>query len=668
MLVTVCFGESPFRVLPGASVTIVVNLAAPDATLRDPGFLFRGDVMWEGFDLKPLTALRYGVTADAPKVPGKHNLTWVSNRPGSDYFVWVIVEVTCSDGDMCNGEERYAGGVCRNSSRPLCDDLQPCTDDVCDPATGFCSHTRNAAYSAAECPDCLAEHCVPKCGKSVCGSDGCGGSCGSCATEAVCVAGVCRTDVSNPGTCSDPLLLDSEAAAVNFDGRFSVTGDNSQGIDFVRPSCNVESAAVELLYRITNTKASPVGIEVRMSHISGDVNAKDTVLEIFEVPPELSPEAACLQINSHKEWVKSCSDDSTPPGGLSSRCSYSMKPGYTYFIVADGYSATAVGPFRLNITLSTGCTLNCEGKLCGLAQCLNSTGVDFGCGTCSLGQVCSSLNRCVPSPCVPSCKRGRKCGDDGCGGSCGECRSDQACFVDSGKCRKKETCNHLVPLCQSGVKGQFGCPAEQWCASDCNCYKLDAPLMDLIIDKQAAQDSILVVDNYEITAASCALAEGCATGAGFRRIVKFSTNVVNQGRSDFSPPNPPARFPALYEFGRCHGHWHFEGFALFQLLNASGVVSKGRKQSYCAEDSFRRVNGPTVSCVGRTTCETQGLTRGWVDVYGRDLDCQFLDITDVAAGQYTLRQCTNQHFTFPELTQDNNCVLIPFTVPPVPAK
>ncbi len=213
----------------------------------------------------------------------------------------------------------------------------------------------------------------------------------------------------------------------------------------------------------------------------------------------MDPAAACLAVNTppNDDWVKSCSDDSSPPGGLSSRVVTSMKPGYTYMIVADGYNAAQVGPVQLNFTLSrNGCTLNCAGKYCGLAQCLNSSGVDFTCGTCDQNEVCStSVNQCVPSPCVPSCKRGRHCGDDGCGGSCGTCAEGTLCLVGSGKCRKREACNHLVPLCQSGVNGQFGCPSGQWCASDCKCYKLDAPLMDLVVDEEVCLAPIVFVSD-----------------------------------------------------------------------------------------------------------------------------------------------------------------------------
>jgi hypothetical protein len=354
-----------------------------------------------------------------------------------------------------------------------------------------------------------------------------------------------------------------------------------------------------------------------------------------------------------------CTDDSSPPGNLASRVTWVMKPGYYYFVIVDGYSAAQVGPFKLTLTLAnTGCTLKCTGKYCGSANCQ-----DFTCGDCAPGFTCSTATfQCVPFPCQPDCSNGRKCGDDGCGGTCGTCRTGESCITSIGKCRKVEACNHLVPLCRNGVRGSFGCPANQYCGSDCACHKIDEPLMDLVIDAQAIQP--VIVDNYIVDESSCAIAEQCIAAAGVRRIVKFSTNVVNQGRGAVAPPNPPASFPNLYEWGNCHGHWHFSGFADFELRTPSGdVVVTGRKQSYCAEDSYRFHSGPRVNCFATTDCETQGLSVGWVDVYGPDLDCQFLDITGIPSGQYVIRQCTNQLRTFQELSFENNCVQVPFVIP-----
>ncbi|MCA9697946.1 MAG: hypothetical protein KC431_10515, partial [Myxococcales bacterium] len=44
---------------------------------------------------------------------------------------------------------------------------------------------------------------------------------------------------------------------------------------------------------------------------------------------------------------------------------------------------------------------------------------------------------------------------------------------------------------------------------------------------------------------------------------------------------------------------------------------------------------------GTYTCYNQGLSLGWSDTYGAALDCQWIDVTDVAPGDYTLRMEVN---------------------------
>lgn len=652
----------PSSVLPGDTFAIVVTVNPPDNNLQK--FSFIGDVgYWDHIDLFKGKGSVFACNAIAPKVPGLHQLVWRSVHKGqaTEYNISASIEVSCSDGDICNGEERFIDNVCVPASRRLCDDGVECTNDFCDTQTGRCTHSRKSSYSADQCPDCKPLHCVPKCNGRVCGSDGCSGSCGSCTSPSLCVAGSCQF-VTVDGTCTVPKDLNNQSNAIDFDGVLTLTGDTSQGVNVIAPSCNSESLASEMVYHIFNSRSTPVGFEARVTGINGDPNSLDTVLEIIEVPSGMNPTDACLNANVNPVWVTSCADDSSPPGGLASRISWSLKAGYHYFVVVDGYSAAQVGPYKLTITLSnTGCTLNCAGKYCGSASCEN-----FNCGVCETGFQCStSTFRCVPFPCNPDCSHGRQCGDDGCGGSCGVCGNGEACITDTGRCRKVEPCNHFIPLCRSGVNGNFACPNDQFCGSDCECHKLDEPLMDLYIDGAAAEASLSIVEQYVVTPESCALKEQCVDMAGTRRILKFSTNVGNQGTAPFNPPNPPANFPLLYEWGTCHGHWHFSGFADFALLDLQGNLKlSGRKQSYCAEDSYRILNGPEVNCYATTSCDKQGLSIGWIDVYGPDLDCQFLDITGLAAGSYVLRQCTNKLRTFPELSNHNNCVLINVTIPP----
>ncbi|MBM4373391.1 MAG: hypothetical protein FJ098_17165, partial [Deltaproteobacteria bacterium] len=85
------------------------------------------------------------------------------------------------------------------------------------------------------------------------------------------------------------------------------------------------------------------------------------------------------------------------------------------------------------------CAPSCRGRSCG----------DDGCGD-SCGE-CGSNRACVQGACVcrPACK-GRSCGLDGCGGSCGSCESGKEC--DDGQCIPV-----CVPLCGGKNCGPDGC-------------------------------------------------------------------------------------------------------------------------------------------------------------------------------------------------------------------
>jgi len=73
---------------------------------------------------------------------------------------------------------------------------------------------------------------------------------------------------------------------------------------------------------------------------------------------------------------------------------------------------------------------------------------------------------------------------------------------------------------------------------------------------------------------------------------------------------------------------------------------------------------PDAPASPRYHCGFQGLQRGWADVYPESLDCQWLDITDLAGGDYTLRIVLNPRRNIPESNYDNNTVEIPVTLTP----
>jgi len=73
--------------------------------------------------------------------------------------------------------------------------------------------------------------------------------------------------------------------------------------------------------------------------------------------------------------------------------------------------------------------------------------------------------------------------------------------------------------------------------------------------------------------------------------------------------------------------------------------------------------GPDVGCSKVHGCYNQGIQAGWSDLYGNTLDCQWLDITEVPAGDYRLKVSLNPSHELEEVTFNNNTAIVPVTIP-----
>ncbi len=170
------------------------------------------------------------------------------------------------------------------------------------------------------------------------------------------------------------------------------------------------------------------------------------------------------------------------------------------------------------------------------------------------------------------------------------------------------------------------------------------------------------VDEREFPEGSCAIVEGCVGGPGLRKLLRFSIETANIGDADLVMGNPAQR-PELFEFSPCHGHYHFNDYARYSLRDAVGnVVAPGHKQSFCLLDSRRVQDGPDIPQFGQYGCGNQGISRGWADIYAAGLDCQWIDITGVAPGTYSMRIEVNFNQVLRESNYENNVIEVPFTV------
>ncbi len=165
----------------------------------------------------------------------------------------------------------------------------------------------------------------------------------------------------------------------------------------------------------------------------------------------------------------------------------------------------------------------------------------------------------------------------------------------------------------------------------------------------------------EFAANDCAVEEACVVGPGTRRLLRFATHTPNVGTADLIVGSPQIN-PEKFEWGACHGHYHFSQYAAYRLLDAQGtVVATGHKQAFALIDfaQYEPDAGP-----GKYPLMdgTQGISMGWEDIYDGHLDCQWVDITGLASGDYQLEIHINFAEVFDELDFANNLVTIPVTI------
>jgi hypothetical protein len=167
----------------------------------------------------------------------------------------------------------------------------------------------------------------------------------------------------------------------------------------------------------------------------------------------------------------------------------------------------------------------------------------------------------------------------------------------------------------------------------------------------------------------CAIVEACVSGTGKRSLMKFDVQTPNIGTADLYLGNPTNN--PVFIFSPCHGHYHLQGYALYELLYPTGMpvmvggtAVVGHKQAFCLED-LAQVSpnaGPA-----KYTCSNQGISVGWSDVYGSYLDCQWIDITGVPSGNYLLRVTINGGLNgphvFAESDYSDNEAVVAVTIP-----
>ena len=182
------------------------------------------------------------------------------------------------------------------------------------------------------------------------------------------------------------------------------------------------------------------------------------------------------------------------------------------------------------------------------------------------------------------------------------------------------------------------------------------PVPDLVAWQDTLQPYIST-ETFDPT--DCTVLEGHVV-AGERRLLRFSTESRNIGGADLVIGDPTSN--PNFEYHPCHGHYHFLGFARYRLLNAQGgIAALGRKISFCLEDIHQWDSKAAQD--SKFSCDYQGIQAGWSDIYDSGLEGQWVDITGVAAGSYTLEVTMNPDHILLESDYTNNVTTIPVTIP-----
>ena len=143
----------------------------------------------------------------------------------------------------------------------------------------------------------------------------------------------------------------------------------------------------------------------------------------------------------------------------------------------------------------------------------------------------------------------------------------------------------------------------------------------------------------------CAIEEGCLTGYGTRSIIRFSTHIKNVGNQDYFIGSVNDNEETnQFEWDMCHNHWHYKGYAEYVLFDSTGqLIPVGFKNGFCVMDLECGGDDEYGVPPGTYTygCSVMGISTGCGDIYGSGLSCQWIDITDVADGEYTFVVRTN---------------------------
>lgn len=128
----------------------------------------------------------------------------------------------------------------------------------------------------------------------------------------------------------------------------------------------------------------------------------------------------------------------------------------------------------------------------------------------------------------------------------------------------------------------------------------------------------------------CLIQEQCVSGYGKRDIIRFDTEIHNIGEKAYFL-GVPSTTNNQFTWNNCHNHFHYEGYAEYVVFDAVGnKIPGGFKNGFCVMD----LACPTGE--QQFSCDLMGISPGCLDRYWAKLQCQWIDVTDLPDGMYTL--------------------------------
>ena len=374
---------------------------------------------------------------------------------------------------------------CGGGCEPQCANKE-CGTDGCGGSCGSCPG--GWSCSNGKC----VNNCVPNCTGKLCGDDGCGGTCGQCAAGEACQAGKCvgQADpcmgISWEGCCEGTVLHYCEnGQLISGDCGDSGCGWNGDQKYYDCQQAGADPSGANPLECpgqgcIPNCGSKECGDD----GCGGSCGVCGDGLYCYQ--GLCQPENACGDVDYKGEcdgtkltWCQN--------GKLMNFDCQNL--GGTYVC---GWESDTVGN---NCIDQSGCQPVCEGKECGQDGCGGT------CGKCQAGLSCQA-GLCVEGPCESDCA-GAECGDDGCGGLCGTC--PPGWFCEGGHCNTICQPNCAGKECGSdGCAGSCGqCPAGMSCTAGL-CQ--EGPCEPDCTGKECGDDGC------EGSCGSCGDAESCVAG------------------------------------------------------------------------------------------------------------------------------------------------------------